>query len=374
MKSITYTLAIGLTLLGVSMIFSSLAVAYLDSVGFWQYPKDFSQALFQSRISEPLGLGLGLQIFHYFLGGIVAAALGSILLATRRTIPQVPAAKPQAYPENLDDLKDRVRLLEHEKENLIIRLGKYERKPSMLASYLLLAVGTLALISATVSSSSIIAFIGLGLAFWGALLSYIRPAKYVKLSLLTSTAVPSLTALGKEIDKLGKEGKAVYLPPEHLSEIKGGKVSMTNERNTSTNSRESNLIPPGLSLTNLYEEELGMDFAKTDLAYLQRNLPRLLAEHLEIVDDLQMETEGNKIKVKITGSVYKDLCKELRRASPNICSSLGCPLVSSIALAITRAAGKPTIIEREGISSGGETIEADFTLLEKDEARRSRIS
>ena len=46
----------------------------------------------------------------------------------------------------------------------------------------------IALTASAFYASSILAFIGLGLTFWGALLLYITPTKYVKLELLNAVA------------------------------------------------------------------------------------------------------------------------------------------------------------------------------------------
>ena len=359
MERKSYVLGISLALWGVSTIFFSLTVAYLDSIGYWGYPKDFSQALFQSR--GPQTLGLGVQIFHFLLGGIVAAAIGGSLLASGAAPIRAPVAEPQPLPRNLVELTERVRLLEDEKTNLRLRLRKYEGKPSMLPGYTLLAVGTIALISATVSSSPILAFIGLGLAFWGALLMYTRPSQYVRRSLLTTTAISSLVTIGQEIGKLEAKGRAVYLPPKHLEEMKGGKVYL--------NPGGPYLTPPGVGLANLYEKELGVDFAKADLDYLQTNLPRLLVEDLEIAEDLQMKPEEGSIKVSIEGSVFKDLCREVRNIAPSICASVGCPLISSIALAITRTTGKQVVIEENETSADGSAVTATFRFLGETESK-----
>jgi len=77
-----------------------------------------------------------------------------------------------------------------------------------------------------------------------------------------------------------------------------------------------------------------------------------------------MNIEDNKIQVKITGSIYNDLCNEVRKLS-NTCSSFGCPLCSSIAVALTRATGKPVLIENIEVTDNGKTIEAHYRLIEE---------
>jgi len=256
-----------------------------------------------------------------------------------------------------------------------------KRTPSETVAYALLLSGTIALITSIVYSSSILAFTGLGLTFWGALLLYIKPTKYVKASLLDSTAISSLKTIDQIITDLNYKGKAIYLPPRYLKDPKGGKVFIPSKKTLSIppaeeiaeekvflkNPKGMYLTPPGLDLVNLYENELGKDFTQVDLNYLQNNLPKLFIEDLEIAENLEINIESNMIKVKITGSINKSLCNEVRKL-PNICSSFACPLCSSIAIALTRTTGKSIIIEKTEVPEDGETIEASFRLLETTES------
>ena len=77
-----YSLGILLALFGVSLIYTSLAVTFLDSVGFWGFPKDFLQALLLDRGFELAGSRLqGIQFLHCLLGGIVLTAFGTGVVA-----------------------------------------------------------------------------------------------------------------------------------------------------------------------------------------------------------------------------------------------------------------------------------------------------
>jgi len=97
---------------------------------------------------------------------------------------------------------------------------------------------------------------------------------------------------------------------------------------------------------------------------LQNNLPRVLIENLEIVQDIEINIEGNLVQVKLVDSIYRDLCKETRKFL-NICSSIGCPLCSSIACALSRTTGKPVIIEENKCSENGKIINVQYRILEE---------
>jgi len=240
---------------------------------------------------------------------------------------------------------------------------------------ILLLVGTIALTSSILYESSILAYIGLGLTLWGALLLFIRPTRYVKSKLLNSMTISPLITIHQVMKALNYKGKGVYLPPRYLKELKGGALLVPSQKGITippigkvVEGRASQdpqgifLTPPGLDLANLFEEELGKDFAKVDLLYLQNNLPKLFIEGLKIAEDFEMGMEGNMIHAKITGTICGELCREARKI-PNICS-LGCPLCSSIACALTRATGKPVVIENNQLSADGKVIEAYCQILE----------
>ena len=260
-----------------------------------------------------------------------------------------------------------------------LRIPKIPRRPRTpnIIGLTLISCGTLALVGSIIFVASILAFIGLGLTFWGFLFLLLKRETYVKSILLDSTATRSLENLDRILTELEYKGKGVYLPPKHLKNFKSGIVYVSKkkgdeilppeekleEKMFSSNPNGLSITPPGLDLTNLYEKEIGTDFIRTDLKYLQDNLPKLFIENLEIAQDLEINTEGNLINVKITDSVYKDFCKQTQKLS-NICHSIGCPLCSSIACTLTRATGKPVIIENSEYSEKDKTINVQYRILE----------
>lgn len=264
------------------------------------------------------------------------------------------------------------------REVLRLEAWRNKSKLSETISYMFLLFGVTALAVSIIYESPILAFVGLGLTFWGALLLFIRPTKLVRVILLESTALSSLTTIDRIINDLKYEGKAIYLPPRFLKGLKGGTIfvpsrqeivipaveEVAEEKVFLSNPNGICLTPLGLGLANLYEKELGKDFAKVSFNYLQDKLPRLFIEDLEIAEDLEMSMENNVIQVKVTGSIYTELCKEAKKLR-NICCSLGCPLCSSVAIALTRATGKPIIIENTNLSEDDKTIEVNYRIIEE---------
>ena len=287
-----------------------------------------------------------------------------------------PPTKTEA---NIETLVKRIEQLENEKETLRLQLWKTRRKPPGIIGYAVLLVGATALIASFIYSSNILALIGLGLSFWGILFLYAKPVQYMKAGLIDSTAIASLTTIDRVLADLNYQGKGIYLPPKYLKDFKSGTVFLPEKKEMQIPALEQLskenvfiknpnglcLVPSGLGLTNLYETELGTDFAKVDLAYLQRNLPKLLIEGLEIVEDFEMRIKDNQVYVGITGSSYAEFCNKLREFS-NICGTFGCPLCSSIAVALTRTTGKPIQVEKTAHSKDGKKLRILFRILQQD--------
>ena len=271
--------------------------------------------------------------------------------------------------------------------------------PRRLVRWLLLALGLTALAISIIYESTILAFIGLGLTFWGILSLYISLERYVKQTILTSTTIPSLMNLDQILSELKYEGKPIYLPPKYSRNFETTRIFIAKNKRSKLPTAEeiqqqgekiflkdpeaALITPLGLSLSKLFEKTLGTTFTKADLEYLQQNLPKLLIEDLEIAENVEIETKykdtdeitdsvsENRIKnaivhVKITNSIFKDICKENRKLS-HICSTIGCPLCSAIACALTKATGEPIVMERFQTSEDGEIIETTYQVLETTE-------
>ena len=113
-----------------------------------------------------------------------------------------------------------------EVENL--KLPQSLRLDPVKISLALIVPGALSLILSIVTNSPVLAFIGLGLTFWGALFLFIRPLRYVESSLLISTATSTYTTIDRIAKDLKQKGKSYYIPPypeeiylpEHLKGLK----------------------------------------------------------------------------------------------------------------------------------------------------------
>jgi hypothetical protein len=246
----------------------------------------------------------------------------------------------------------------------------------MVASTILI-LGLISLAASAFYASSILAFIGLGLTFWGALLLYITPTRYVKLDLLNAIAPSTLANIEKMLTSSKLNEKGIYLPPKYLRDFESSLVFIPSKNNKtlprpeqideeklySKNPDGLFLTPPGLALSKLFEKELGTSFTKTDLNYIQNNLPKLLIEETEIAENAEVITENNVIIVEVTNHIFNEICEETRKLQKTH-EAIGCTLSSAIACALAKATGKPITIEKEELSEDGKTTKIQYKVLE----------
>lgn len=249
-------------------------------------------------------------------------------------------------------------------------------KINRIIAYVILSLGLISLITSAFYASYILAFIGLGLTFWGALLLYIAPSKHVTLELINAVATPTLTDIEKIIADSNLNGKGVYLPPKYLKDFESSLIfipskaeqglplpeEITEEKLYSKNPNGIFLTPPGLGLSKLFEKELGTSFTKTDLKYIQEKLPKLFIEDMEIAENIEIKTDNNTITIEITNHIFNEICKETGKL-PKTHESIGCPLCSAIACALAKASGKPIKIGKEEQGQDGKTT-IQFNVME----------
>jgi hypothetical protein len=299
-----------------------------------------------------------------------AVEAGQPLTVTEQTHKEGTELQPQPSPQEEELL---VEMKQLEEVNLHPAARIRRRVPSTIAGYSMFMVGILALASSAYFSSTILAFIGLGLTFWGALLLFIRPQKYVRSDLMDSTALSSLRTIDRVITSLGYLEKGIYIPganPEKavvfVPAEPFSRIPSAQEIGDQTFIRKPKgiaMVPPGLALANLIGGKLGVEFRKCSLETLRERLPKLLIEDLEIVQDLDMRLDGDQVRFKFVESIYSDFCQQLS-SSTRVCSGLGCPICSAMACVLAISTNKPVLFEKDEYSSDRKTIESSYRILE----------
>jgi len=268
--------------------------------------------------------------------------------------------------------------------------------------WILIILGVASLTASIISLSQILAFIGLGLVFWGAILLFIQPEDHTKKVLLTAAIPPALETLNQIIKELGYRGKAIYLPPKYFKnpgttkiylpkrqneKIPDPNIILKQENKLFLNDKKGILFtPPGAQLTKLFEKRLGIYFTYTDLDYFKKDLPKLFIDDLEIAENVEIDIKTNEsstqeffpnygtIHIKITDSIFKDTYTENNNLS-EIYSTIGSPISSAIACALTKVTGKPLIIKDTQLSENGKIIQITYHIekLESNEQPETQL-
>ncbi len=280
-------------------------------------------------------------------------------------------------------LVETVKQLQAENENLKLELTKSRRIPSGKIGIIFLIPGILSLAFSIYTTSSVLAFIGLGLTFWGALFFFVRPIKYVQSTLLDSTAITTYSTIDRIIKDLNYKGKSFYIPPypkdiylpEYLKGLKNMIVFISADSDASMPSIEEmaksrfllenpkgiSIAPPGLGLLALFEKELKTDLTRLNLNELCDSLSNIILEHFQLAKEIEIKPEKNTAHLKIVDSTYKDLySKEENLKSIHL---LGCPIVSAIACAIAKTTGKMVTIAKDEVSLDNQTIQVWLQIL-----------
>jgi len=251
---------------------------------------------------------------------------------------------------------------------------KGSRSLPLLVACTLIGLGVIVLVPSILSASYVLMLLGLGLLFWGVLFLFIRPRKYVRSELVNSTAFSLVKAIDRVLVDLGYSEKGIYIPTGKPEKIVAfipyeplTRVPKGDEIADGTFVKAPKgivLVPPGLGVANMIEEELGTDLAECGLKTLCERLPKLLVENLEIVQDCDIELNGGQVNFTFVGSIYADFCSLCSDENPRVCSSLGCPLCSAMACVLAMTTRKAVSFEKNTFSADGPKIASSYRILE----------
>jgi hypothetical protein len=280
-------------------------------------------------------------------------------------------------------LVETVKQLQTENEILKLELKKFKSIPSVKIGLAFTIPGVLALVFSVLENSNILAFIGLGLTFWGALFFFIKPVKYVHSSLLDSTATATYKTIDRILKDLKIKGKGYYIPPypknvylpDYLKGLKdpvvfisadaGGMPSIEELAKSKFILENPNgvcVAPPGLGLLEQFERELKKDLTKLKLTDLSETLPPLIVESLGLAKEMEINIKNNYVYIKIFDSTYKNLYAD----EENLKSVhfLGCPLISAIACVLAKVSGKTVTIQGIKVSIDRQATEVWYHVME----------
>jgi hypothetical protein len=292
-------------------------------------------------------------------------------------------ARVSAELESVKQLAAKLDQLQEEVRSLKSQLEAMKGKSSGIIGIIFVVPGILSLAFSVITASQVLAFIGLGLTFWGALFFLVRPFAYVRGSLLGTTAVTLYSTIDRIIKDLDLKGKGLYVPPypkdaylpEHLRGLKESIAFISADANSDPPSVEEIatskfmtkkprgicITAPGSGLADQFEKMLRAELTKMNLEDLCASLPQIILENFQLAKEIEMKTEDHRVILKTIDSVFKNLYVE---QGPKSVRLLGCPLASAIASALGKATGKATLIESINTSPDIQTIEVSYSFKE----------
>jgi hypothetical protein len=232
-------------------------------------------------------------------------------------------------------------------------------------------------------SSQILAFIGLGLTFWGVLFILTAPKRYVRSDLVISGVYPEYSSIDRVAKYLGNVEKAYYIPsypsgadiPEHLMGFKDPVVFVSAEAEFQTLPIEdifegkfmpskykgALLTPPGLGLLKLVENNAKINLRGVTIEEMCEILPRIFLEDFALAKDLTMSVESENVHLTVNDSIYRSLY--ISENGSNSVKFLGCPIASAVACLLAQATGKTVTITETTASPDGLTVETDYRIV-----------
>jgi hypothetical protein len=267
---------------------------------------------------------------------------------------------------------------------LLLGVGKPVRFGSKAVSFSLFTVGAALIAWASYLTLNEldaypISLAGLGLLFWGVILAYISRTEYVNRTVMEATDFSYLVTLSQIRRQLNLGNRAVYLPPKYLKNNSVNKVcfitksempldieSVVHETRFTSTQAENLITAPGNQLARLFEKTLNKSFTSSNLLFFIYNVQKLLVDDLELAQNVEVEGLKNQVKITLENTIYSEVYKEATKYSDTL-NSVGVPLTSALACALTNLTNKPIIIKGHEISQDGKRVTIIYVILESEE-------
>jgi hypothetical protein len=264
-----------------------------------------------------------------------------------------------------------------------LKTNRKATRASLKTASAFLVIGALVLVASVLYNWQALAFIGLGLVFWGAIFSLTRPGKFVDSALLDSTANSIYSTLDRMINDLRYNGHGYYIPtypkdaylPDYFKNLKESVVFISDENFTglpaveelaagkflSERDRGVFITSPGSGILNQIEHQLNIDFTTVPLAELCSLLPRCMTEFFNLAKEMDLQIlDESTVRLNVSGVLYESLYTPEHVLSVSL---LGCPVVSAVACALAKSSGKTVVIREQKFWPNGLGVEAIFNFV-----------
>jgi hypothetical protein len=239
-----------------------------------------------------------------------------------------------------------------------------------------LMTGVVMIVFSALNGSSFLAILGVSVAFWSVLLLFFTPTKHTFLALLKASASAGGSNIERSLIEFNSEEKGVYLPPQNLRNFESSLIFVpktnrtdlptSNETNDKLFTEKKNgllLTPPGLALSMVFEQELGLSFRKINLPQMQIMIAKLI-HNLKFAEDARVQIKDKTITLEVTGSIFNTLCQETRSSQPRTHAQVGCILASAFACAFAKASDKPVTFQKDTLNPETKTLIIEYRMEE----------
>jgi len=234
--------------------------------------------------------------------------------------------------------------------NMPVLIGKY--RYGVIA--LMIVGGVVLSIFSYYLSNVAMSLTGLGLVIWGFSLVFVTSTKVIKARLVTSQMSSLTLALDRLLEEGGFRGNTYFLPPK----LPGEQFTQVIESKSSGS--KISIIPTGLHLEALFEEEAGIDFLSIDFQKLKELLVKVVVDRLEIASDLKILERDEGITIRMNDFVFQEFYNYLQPLVTQDDRLLTCPTVSALAGALAKSTRKKVSVEQ--VTFSGSNLEVRFRL------------
>lgn len=272
-----------------------------------------------------------------------------------------------------------IKELQEENIKLKKRLWRLRLSSTLTIGLSLIGIGGASLVGSYLADSVIMTLAGLGLVFWGVIMLYISPQRFVPEKVVESMSIANAKSIDKLLASLNYNGRTIFLHPKHLKGLSQGYVfipyepkeqtslpsdeALAEEKFVYENPRGIFMVAPSHGLVQLIEKEMESNLVTTDMSYVKEHLPKLLVNNLRMLDSMTVEDNHGFIRVTMGGEAAARVCKTVTKET-RIGEHFGCPLCASLGLIISKVTGKPITIEENKVHEVDSIITTTYRRLE----------
>lgn len=269
--------------------------------------------------------------------------------------------------------------LQEENVKLKQKIWRLRFSGTLAIGLALIGVGGAALAGSYFANSIIMELAGLGLVFWGVIMLYISPQRFVPEKVVEAMSISTTKSIDKLLVNMNYGGRTIFLHPKHLKGLSHGYVfipyeqrdqnilpndeALAEEKLVYENPRGIFMVAPSRGMVELIEKEIDSNLAASDMTYVREILPKLLVNNLRMVDSMTIEENHGFIRVRMEGESAARVCLTVSKET-TIGTHFGCPLCASLGLIFSKVTGKPVSIEENSVSEADYSITTTYRTLE----------